>query len=134
MPTISQLVRKGRKAVKYKTASPALQSNPQKRGVCTRVYTQTPKKAEFGSAKGGACSFDQRNRSDDVYSGHRTQLARTLNCVNSRRSRERFAGCALSHYSRDARCDGRGKPQARSFEIRCQTSESRSRRRKRCAR
>lgn len=44
MPTISQLVRKGRKVVKYKTSSPALQSNPQKRGVCTRVYTQTPKK------------------------------------------------------------------------------------------
>ena len=44
MPTISQLVRKGRTAVKYKTSSPALQSNPQKRGVCTRVYTQTPKK------------------------------------------------------------------------------------------
>jgi small subunit ribosomal protein S12 len=44
MPTINQLVRKGRKAVKYKTASPALQSSPQKRGVCTRVYTQTPKK------------------------------------------------------------------------------------------
>jgi small subunit ribosomal protein S12 len=44
MPTINQLVRKGRKAVKYKTASPALQASPQKRGVCTRVYTQTPKK------------------------------------------------------------------------------------------
>ena len=44
MPTIHQLVRKGRKQVKKKTASPALQSNPQKRGVCTRVYTSTPKK------------------------------------------------------------------------------------------
>jgi small subunit ribosomal protein S12 len=44
MPTINQLVRKGRQAVKYKTASPALQSCPQRRGVCTRVYTQTPKK------------------------------------------------------------------------------------------
>ena len=44
MPTINQLVRKGRQAVKYKTASPALQGSPQKRGVCTRVYTQTPKK------------------------------------------------------------------------------------------
>ena len=44
MPTINQLVRKGRQAVKYKTASPALQSSPQRRGVCTRVYTQTPKK------------------------------------------------------------------------------------------
>jgi small subunit ribosomal protein S12 len=38
------LVRKGRSAARYKTASPALQSCPQKRGVCTRVYTQTPKK------------------------------------------------------------------------------------------
>ncbi|HJQ32772.1 MAG TPA: 30S ribosomal protein S12 [Pyrinomonadaceae bacterium] len=44
MPTINQLVRKGRQQVKYKTASPALQQSPQKRGVCTRVYTQTPKK------------------------------------------------------------------------------------------
>ena len=44
MPTINQLIRKGRQNVKYKTASPALQSSPQKRGVCTRVYTQTPKK------------------------------------------------------------------------------------------
>ena len=44
MPTINQLVAKGRDAVKYKTKSPALQSSPQKRGVCTRVYTSTPKK------------------------------------------------------------------------------------------
>ncbi len=44
MPTFNQLVRKGRTQPKYKTASPALQACPQKRGVCTRVYTQTPKK------------------------------------------------------------------------------------------
>ncbi len=44
MPTISQLVRKGRELVKYKSKSPALQSNPQKRGVCVRVTTMTPKK------------------------------------------------------------------------------------------
>src|SRR5437763_11409448 len=44
MPTFNQLVRKGRTAPNYKTANPALQSCPQKRGVCTRVYTQTPKK------------------------------------------------------------------------------------------
>ncbi len=44
LPTFSQLVRKGRTAPKYKTASPALQGSPQRRGVCTRVYTQTPKK------------------------------------------------------------------------------------------
>ena len=44
MPTFNQLVRKGRKATRYKTASPALQKCPQRRGVCTRVYTTTPKK------------------------------------------------------------------------------------------
>ena len=44
MPTLNQLIRKGRKAVKKKTKSPALESCPQKRGVCTRVMTVTPKK------------------------------------------------------------------------------------------
>ena len=44
MPTINQLVRKGRKRILKKTSTPALMSNPQKRGVCTRVYTTTPKK------------------------------------------------------------------------------------------
>ena len=44
MPTINQLIRKGRYALKTKTASPALQECPQRRGVCTRVYTTTPKK------------------------------------------------------------------------------------------
>ena len=44
MPTINQLVRKGRKRIVKKTNTPALMSNPQKRGVCTRVYTTTPKK------------------------------------------------------------------------------------------
>lgn len=44
MPTINQLIRKGRKAVKSKSKSPALQKCPQKRGVCLQVRTRTPKK------------------------------------------------------------------------------------------
>ena len=44
MPTIQQLVRSGRKRPRTKTKSPALKSSPQRRGVCTRVYTTTPKK------------------------------------------------------------------------------------------
>ena len=44
MPTINQLIRKGREAMKKRTTCPALQSCPQKRGVCVRVYTTTPKK------------------------------------------------------------------------------------------
>ena len=44
MPTINQLVRKGREAVRQKSKTPAMQACPQKRGVCIRVYTTTPKK------------------------------------------------------------------------------------------
>ena len=44
MPTTNQLVKYGRAKQRRKTAAPALQASPQKRGVCTRVYTQTPKK------------------------------------------------------------------------------------------
>jgi len=44
MPTINQLVRNGRKRIKKKATTPALKESPQKRGVCTRVYTTTPKK------------------------------------------------------------------------------------------
>ncbi|MCE5252120.1 30S ribosomal protein S12 [bacterium] len=44
MPTINQLIRKGRKEVKTRSSAPALRGCPQKRGVCTRVYTATPKK------------------------------------------------------------------------------------------
>ena len=51
MPTIQQLVRKGRKKLKTKSKSPALDSCPQKRGVCTRVYTTTPKKPNSAMRK-----------------------------------------------------------------------------------
>ena len=44
MPTINQLIRIGRKPLRAKDKAPALKANPQKRGVCTRVYTTTPKK------------------------------------------------------------------------------------------
>src|SRR5688500_5431450 len=51
MPTINQLIRKGREQLNYKSKSPALKSNPQKRGVCTRVYTTTPKKPNSAPRK-----------------------------------------------------------------------------------
>ncbi len=44
MPTISQLIRKGRRRIEETSGTPALKGSPQKRGVCTRVYTSTPKK------------------------------------------------------------------------------------------
>ena len=51
MPTLNQLVRRGRKRQLSKTASPALKGAPQKRGVCTRVYTSTPKKPNSAPRK-----------------------------------------------------------------------------------
>jgi small subunit ribosomal protein S12 len=47
MPTIQQLIRNKRQSLKKKTKSPALKNCPQRRGVCTRVYTTTPKKTKF---------------------------------------------------------------------------------------
>ena len=51
MPTINQLVRKGRKVIKSNSKAPALDGCPQKRGVCTRVYTTTPKKPNSALTK-----------------------------------------------------------------------------------
>ena len=51
MPTLNQLVRKGRKKITEKTNVPALQACPQKRGVCMRVYTTTPKKPNYAKIK-----------------------------------------------------------------------------------
>ena len=51
MPTIQQLIRKGRKTIYEKRKSPALDKSPQRRGVCTRVYTTTPKKPNSAMRK-----------------------------------------------------------------------------------
>ena len=55
MPTIQQLVRKGRVKIEDKSKAPALDSCPQRRGVCVRVYTTTPKKTELSHEKGCPC-------------------------------------------------------------------------------
>lgn len=51
MPTINQIIRKGREDLAYKTKAPALKANPQKRGVCTVVRTATPKKPNSAMRK-----------------------------------------------------------------------------------
>jgi small subunit ribosomal protein S12 len=60
MPTIQQLVRSRRIQIKKKTKSPALVNCPQRRGVCTRVYTTTPKKTEFSDSKSCTGSINIR--------------------------------------------------------------------------
>jgi small subunit ribosomal protein S12 len=67
MTTINQLVRKPRKRVVAKSDVPALQACPQRRGVCTRVYTTTPKKPNSALRK--VCSFDEWFRGYILYWG-----------------------------------------------------------------
>ena len=67
MPTISQLVRKPREVSIIKSKSPALENCPQRRGVCTRVYTTTPKKPNSALRKGCQGASDQRLRSHFVH-------------------------------------------------------------------
>ena len=80
MPTISQLVRHGRMMTKEKTKSPALQSCPQRRGVCTRVYTTTPKKPNSALRKVARVRLTNGSRSRPT-SGRRTQPAGTLHVL-----------------------------------------------------
>ena len=67
MPTINQLVRKGRQQVKYKTASPALQSSPQKRGVCTRVYDLGVAHTKLAQYDAAAAAFSKSLEIDPDY-------------------------------------------------------------------
>ena len=61
MPTVNQLVRKGRKAIKVKTKTPHLDGAPQKRGVCTRVMTQTPRKPNSALRKGAGHNLQEHS-------------------------------------------------------------------------
>ena len=67
MPTINQLVRKGRKRIKKKTNTPALKQAPQKRGVCTRVYTSTPKKPNSALRKVARVRLTTVSRSPPIF-------------------------------------------------------------------
>ena len=88
VPTFSQLVRKGRKAPKYKTSSPALQKCPQKRGVCTRVYTVTPKKPNSALRKVARVRLTTASKSPPT-SPRRPQPAGALDRAHSRRAASR---------------------------------------------
>ena len=91
MPTLSQLVKNGRDTLLEKKKSPALQGNPQRRGVCVRVYTTTPKKPNSALRKVARVKLTngievtcqspsfQRHRGYKLHSRRRAQFTRTLN-------------------------------------------------------
>src|SRR3977135_3337824 len=143
MPTISQLIRKPRTRPVIKSKVPALAGSPQKRGVCTRVYTTTPKKPNSALRKvakvrltngfevisyiGGGGHKLPQNPVGAIRArrGGRPQSAGALGGADPGRPGERPARRALPHRARQPRHPGRQGPQARALEVRRQETQSR---------
>ena len=78
MPTISQLVRKGRKVAEDKSKSPALDNCPQRRGVCVRVYTTTPKKPNSAMRKVARVRLTNQKEVNSYIPGEDTTCRNTV--------------------------------------------------------
>src|SRR4030095_3480505 len=127
MPTINQLVRKPRESTRIKSKSPALKLSPQKRGVCTRVYTTTPKKPNSALRKVAKVRLVNGYEVISYIGGgrHNPPGQQRLAGADSRRPRKGPAGCALSHRARVAGYAGRERPQAEPLEVRRKATEAR---------
>ena len=123
MPTISQLVRAGRKKIVSKTKSPALQNSPQKRGVCVRVFTQTPKKPNSALRKVARVRLTNGIEVTTYIPGvgHNLQ-EHSLVLIRGGRVKD-LPGRALSRGARHARRGRRRGPDAGTFEVRREETE-----------
>ena len=119
MPTINQLVRNGRKKAVDKSKTPALKGNPQKRGVCTRVFTTTPKKPNSALRK--VCRVRLVNGME--VTAYIPGVGHNLQEHSMVLLREGPPRCALQGHPRRARLRRRGQPQAGSQPLRCQAPE-----------
>ena len=123
VPTISQLVRKGRDKVLTKTKSPALQDSPQKRGVCVRVFTQTPKKPNSALRKVARVRLTNKIEVTTYIPGVGHNLQEHSLVLDSWRPCEGPAGRPLSRRPRHARRRWRAGPEAGPFEVRSEETE-----------
>ena len=123
MPTINQLVRHGRETETVKSKSPALQGGPQRRGVCTRVYTTTPKKPNSALRKVAKVRLTNGFEVISYIGGEGHNLQEHSVVLRARRPRQGPAGRALPHRARLARPAGRQGPQAVALEVRRQAPE-----------
>jgi ribosomal protein S12 len=124
MPTINQLVRKGRQQVTKKSTAPALKSCPQKRGVCTRVYTTTPKKPNSALRKIARVRLTNGIEVTAYIPGIGHNLQEHSVVSHQRRQNQGLARCKISYYkgySGRIRCS---EPLAGQIQIWNQTSES----------
>ena len=118
MPTINQLIRKGREVLTTKSTAPALKNCPQKRGVCTRVYTTTPKKPNSALRKVARVRLTN-GIEVTAYPGYRSQSAGALRCPDQRRPCQGPAWRALPYHPWFSGYCRRCQPQPGPFQIRC---------------
>jgi len=123
MPTINQLVRQGRETEVTKSKSPAMQSCPQRRGVCTRVYTTTPKKPNSALRK--VAKVRLTNGFEVIsYIGGEGHNLQEHSVVLVRGGRVKgLARCALPHRPRFSGPAGREGSQAGAFQVRREAPE-----------
>ncbi len=123
MPTINQLVRKGRDPQKAKSKVPAMEANPQKRGVCTRVYTTTPKKPNSALRKVAKVRLTNQREVISYIPGEGHNLQEhSVVLIRGGRVRD-LARRALPRAARRARYAGCQGSQAVPLQVRRQASE-----------
>ena len=122
MPTINQLVRKGRQVITQKSTAPALKNSPQKRGVCTRVYTTTPKKPNSALRKVARVRLTNGIEVTAYIPGIGHNLQE--HSVDQRRKSQGPSWCSLSHHSRRTGYRWCCRPQPRPFQVWRKASES----------
>ena len=123
MPTINQLVRQSRRDLAKKEKAPALKANPQKRGVCTRVYTTTPKKPNSALRKVARVRLTNGFEVTAYIPGEGHNLQEhSIVLIRGGRVKD-LPGRSLPHRSRHARRIGRQRPQQEPFEVRHQEAE-----------
>src|SRR6202047_1640722 len=123
MPTINQLVRKGRASETTKSKSPALQDCPQRRGVCTRVYTTTPKKPNSALRKVAKVRLTNGFEVISYIPGEGKNLQEhSVGLIRGGR-RQGLSGRALPHSPQRPRCAGRHESQAAPLEARREAAE-----------
>ncbi len=126
MPTINQLVRKGRRQLKAKSKAPALGSCPQRRGVCLQVMTRTPKKPNSALRK--VAKVRLTNGVEVIAyipdEGHNLQ-EHSIVLVRGGRVKD-LPGCAVPHCPRHIGRDGRRETPAKPEQVRRQTPEGHS--------
>ena len=124
MPTINQLVRKPRESTRLKSKSPALKLSPQKRGVCTRVYTTTPKKPNSALRKVAKVRLVNGYEVISYIGGEGHNLQEhSVVLIRGGRVKD-LARRALPHRARVAGYAGRQGSQAEPFEVRREAAEA----------